>query len=1054
MASKDVIFEEFPDQLQPTTAAIYVLDKTLYDYAVDLKEFLTQPCDITICEYWKSHLGYTIADTYAKLKKCIQEECIQPEEESTHKKSTDTYKVDSRSVSIRGYGYLESLITKAKNKSRNDIGGLYHDVIIILGHSSVLLAEDKDLIEAFAKIDPTIIAFLGCCGGNTRYGPILTMSYLLPAKHRWHEHPPIIGFYRRQVYKKELKYTSLMIGLQYYLHLIECYKYENGETALCAFALAKFAKSVSPIDPTVFIEVGENLFKGRIIMEKPPLSCLQLALYNPIVVSNELWSTESEKHLRSCPNHMLVNDILQQLNCQKINITITLHGNIKKNKIKITDKQELKVFGTSLKEITITEVPEDPKDKQWSWTEVKNLQLQGIKITFKALGKRKICEDPKGIQITFQQWIVVVKNLQGVKISFCYPCRMVSQDDKTILVTTDERPPDGRSWPWAKSLNEICWEKIEELQLHKIIPLICEIKFIKLFENTLELLRSGDKKSKSWKDIDPLQFLVAVHRGHWGKNSLTDIKIWATYHLKKCMSDVNEGNLDDLHQYKLCCICFVLLFEDSFVRFVESTDKDYHQYDIIVCTKEENKLEDIDNSPQTLPESPIAPFPPDKDLLSCWADLLQDCKPIIECVDLFNKDEHPEWVIGNRYGPEQVQQENLHSYKYKEFLLAMGALSDECQTRVRALINERHKSKETTICYHVSEFENKNNENNGRMKCFNDDDPKDIDKIIVEELGVSNIEGVSFIETRLLLYCSKHDKKSDQFTKELFDLYKNDPAMWYLHVPIFVEEVALGQAAKGILLDQAIKLTKLDQAVRSTSCLYQALAQSIKNSLHQAKQDCTEANWHKVSSCRFVFAQFMTESKTEIKGILFYTETHYGHNLIEFNNEQLDKLKEKCTGERNCFKKLIDKLKELGKICEEDKVKMTTQKLADEFKMLFEQKRYGEWIELLKTPCKPCKYRMQQITIDQMKRDDKKTFPFVKVGRLTLTYNDNGQLTEIHLDKCAEIHLDKCTEIHLDKCAEHVATDPYPPLILILMILILMILFTIVVLMMMIYLGS
>ena len=65
-------------------------------------------------------------------------------------------------------------------------------------------------------------------------------------------------------------------------------------------------------------------------------SCLQLALYNLIVVSNELWSTESEKHLlptKLCPDHMLVvNDVLQQRNGEKIEITITLHGNTKRIK--------------------------------------------------------------------------------------------------------------------------------------------------------------------------------------------------------------------------------------------------------------------------------------------------------------------------------------------------------------------------------------------------------------------------------------------------------------------------------------------------------------------------------------------------------------------------------------------------------------------------------------------------------------------------------------------------------------------------------------------------
>ena len=44
-------------------------------------------------------------------------------------------------------------------------------------------------------------------------------------------------------------------------------------------------------------------------------------------------------------------------------------------------------------------------------------------------------------------------------------------------------------------------------------------------------MRTGDKST--WENIDPLQFLVAVLQGHWGKNSFTDIKTWAIYHLKR-----------------------------------------------------------------------------------------------------------------------------------------------------------------------------------------------------------------------------------------------------------------------------------------------------------------------------------------------------------------------------------------------------------------------------------------------------------------------------------------------------------------------------------------
>ena len=115
------------------------------------------------------------------------------------------------------------------------------------------------------------------------------------------------------------------------------------------------------------------------------------------------------------------------------------------------------------------------------------------------------------------------------------------------------------------------------------------------------------------------------------------------------------------------------------------------------------------------------PFPPDEDLLSGWADLLEYCEYSNECVELCNNSNHPVWTIGNRYGTELHQRGEQYNYKYEQFLLAMGALSDECQTRVRALINECHIPKETLrkICYHVSTFENKDEEK-GYVKCFSE----------------------------------------------------------------------------------------------------------------------------------------------------------------------------------------------------------------------------------------------------------------------------------------------------------------------------------------------
>ena len=60
-------------------------------------------------------------------------------------------------------------------------------------------------------------------------------------------------------------------------------------------------------------------------------------------------------------------------------------------------------------------------------------------------------------------------------------------------------------------------------------------------------------------------------------------------------------------------------------------------------------------------------------------------------------------------------------------------------------------------------FENIDNDEDGHLKCFSDD-PKSIDlsivKKLVELLGHTyKIEGLSFIETRLLLDCSKNNYK-------------------------------------------------------------------------------------------------------------------------------------------------------------------------------------------------------------------------------------------------------------------------------------------------------
>ena len=191
----------------------------------------------------------------------------------------------------------------------------------------------------------------------------------------------------------------------------------------------------------------------------------------------------------------------------------------------------------------------------------------------------------------------------------------------------------------AGKLDEWCRRKIREQQLHKLIPLICEIRLLNLTKDTLKLMESGD--INLWKKIDHMQFLIAVLRGHWGINSFVVIKEWATFHLMEAMRELElwlmlknkpdyaeyehllvystkvswsydyTWHIDNLkiqlfrkeaakpdhcwvrvkdqiecciHRYKLCCMCYTLMCGDHFVRFIKPDDQ-YHQFGILACTK-------------------------------------------------------------------------------------------------------------------------------------------------------------------------------------------------------------------------------------------------------------------------------------------------------------------------------------------------------------------------------------------------------------------------------------------------------------------------------------
>ena len=51
-----------------------------------------------------------------------------------------------------------------------------------------------------------------CCGGNARYGPLSRLSQL----PEWQN--TIFGFFQRRKFIKELRQTSTVLAVQYYLH--------------------------------------------------------------------------------------------------------------------------------------------------------------------------------------------------------------------------------------------------------------------------------------------------------------------------------------------------------------------------------------------------------------------------------------------------------------------------------------------------------------------------------------------------------------------------------------------------------------------------------------------------------------------------------------------------------------------------------------------------------------------------------------------------------------------------------------------------------------------
>ena len=835
-----------------------------------------------------------------------------------------------------------------------------YNVVIFLVHSQVYnsdLSAIESLMKLCAKEEtaPNIVAILGCCGGNTRYGNILKMSLLLDNKIS-----PIIGFYQRCVYINELVTTSLLRGIRFYIHLQSAWLKKWKELPqiirICySKAFAKFAFKLAMCsapanDPTLFINdtdkkglIQQLLDKCKLTRKDVPLSCLQLAMYSPMIVGSN----------------------------------------------------------RAYREIDINQV-----------------------------------------------------NLKS-----------------------------------ANELDKWCRHKIREQQLHKLIPLICEIGLLNLTKDTLKLMESGD--TNSWKKIDHLQFLIAALRGHWGINSFAVIKEWATFHLMEAMKVKPQ---DELHQYHLCCVCFVLLSNDHLVRFVKP-DKQYHQFGILACTRVKNLCpltlkphqsmlsatdELFDMTPDgyigismCFPKSEekllphVDSFPKERTLP--WDELFQHCSITSNLVDVFRKDgDAAPWKIKS-YGDETV---TPYEYKKGDFVVAMRALSDKIAPKSTSDAQSDSPS-----------HANDKDENSTSDHDAPSDDENDNDNLInIESLFANNNQRklvgdearlpqntAPQLDKKLLqsCYCIKNFYNKPDMEHGMMTFFKRVEDYKFYEMRVMVDSSktklnkdSLKKELNLIISTEPFKILRIPQG-------------TIENITNQDNQ-------RKVKSCRFVFAKFQNpgDDDHEIEGLLYYTDNHYGHNLIVFSDEHINRLQHdgKCIkdfghelellqGENivnrnislcckdcellknyelndcgikiqecvtqlresrcnnNCTYELNNSQLEITLLCEV--CKNGLQKCVQE-----ELQNYGQckkecghtlkrhqgksFLNKLNLLCGHCKYKMQQYIIDEYKnmpeRDwHQQMFPFVNTGRLILKYKRqpgdySRQLEDIELHAPATGH--------------------------------------------------
>ena len=256
---------------------IYNLDENNCEILDNLTKFLTAECRITYYEKLERYDHLSHGAAVLKLRK---------EGKGDERSLPFSHRILNEDLDLLTYEDLTALLY-------DDDEGItprpLYEVVMILGHSNIYHVgpfDTSDVIETIStKHKPYIIALLGCCGGGTRYGPLLRISQM--------GSNTIFGFYQRRIYPNELVNTTLVLGIRNYFHLNHFHGRQVSTRVIIRRSLACAALDI-PLDrddPSIFANdsdepsSAQNLFK---IFNKKftayrnpiPLACSQLALFH------------------------------------------------------------------------------------------------------------------------------------------------------------------------------------------------------------------------------------------------------------------------------------------------------------------------------------------------------------------------------------------------------------------------------------------------------------------------------------------------------------------------------------------------------------------------------------------------------------------------------------------------------------------------------------------------------------------------------------------------------------------------------------------------------